>query len=191
MAYDIAIIVLKDEIVVGKKIKIARLPDEDAPCPKGRKLVASGWGLDMSRFSIRSLDKLWAVSKECLEASSCPIMNQDSDLKTTMLCVGDPNNLLNSACNGDSGGMFYIIISNFSSNKILGSVLVTYVCYLITGPITSTSNDGSTTLYGVVSMLGASQTQEMEFTPCQQNLLMVRVSAPRILNWIQDVISKY
>ena len=121
MAYDIAIIVLKDEIVFGKKIKIARLPDEDAPCPKGRKLVASGWGLDMSRFSIRSLDKLWAVSKECLEASSCPIMNQDSDLKTTMLCVGDPNNLLNSACNGDSGGMFYIIISNFSSNKILRS----------------------------------------------------------------------
>ena len=106
MAYDVAIIVLKDEIVFGKKIKIARLPDENAPCPKGRTLVVSGWGLDMSRFLIRSLDKLWAVSKECLEASSCPIMDEDGDFKTTMHCVGDPKNLLNSACSGDSGGMF-------------------------------------------------------------------------------------
>ena len=65
------------------------------------------------------------------------------------------------------------------------------IFYLITGPITSTSDDGSTTLYGVTSMVGASVTKEMEFTTCQANLLMVRVSAPRILNWIKDVISKY
>ena len=60
--------------------------------------------------------------------------------------------------------------------------------YLITGPLTYTSDDGSTTLYGVVSMAGAVET---ESTKCQVNSVMARVSAPRILNWIKDVISKY
>ena len=90
----------------GKKIEIASLPDENARCPKGRRLVVSGWGLDMSRFSIRSLDKLWAVSQECLDASSCPILDERPEMKNTMRCIGDQNNLLNSPCGGDSGGMF-------------------------------------------------------------------------------------
>ena len=110
MAYDIAMIVLKDEILPGKKIKIARLPDEDAPCPKGRRLVVSGWGVDVSRFLIRPLDSLWAVSLECLDPSICRRTAVESDYKYTMLCVGDPNNLLNDACSGDSGGRFIIII---------------------------------------------------------------------------------
>ena len=106
LAYDVAIIVLKDEIVPGNNIKIARLPDKNAPCPKGRRLVVSGWGLDVSRFLIRSQDSLWAVSLECLDDSSCPLMNIHSP-NDTMLCAGDPKNLLNSDCGGDSGGMFY------------------------------------------------------------------------------------
>ena len=110
MAYDIAIIVLKDEILPGKKIKIAHLPDENAPCPKGRRLVVSGWGVDVSRFLIRPLDSLWAVNLECLDPSICRRTAVESDYKYTMLCVGDPNNLLNDACSGDSGGRFFIII---------------------------------------------------------------------------------
>ena len=107
--YDIAVIVLKEEIGPGDKIKIAHLPEENAPCPKGRKLVVSGWGNDMTRFMIRPLDNLWAVSQECLNASSCPNLN-DMNHKTNMLCVGDSENLLNSACHGDSGGMHFDII---------------------------------------------------------------------------------
>ena len=103
--YDIAVIVLKEEIGPGDKIKIARLPEENAPCPKGRKLVVSGWGNDASRGLIRSRDKLWAVSQECINASNCPLMN-DTKPKTNMVCIGDPENLLNSACYGDSGGIF-------------------------------------------------------------------------------------
>ena len=105
--YDIAVIVLKDEIVPGDKIKVAHLPEENAPpCPNGRKLVVSGWGMDASRLFIRSRDNLWAVSQECINASSCPAMN-DTISKTNMICIGDPENLLNSPCNADSGGMFY------------------------------------------------------------------------------------
>ena len=117
LAYDIAVIVLKDEIVPGRKIKIARLPDENVPCPKGKRLVVSGWGGDVSRYLVRSEDSLWAVSQECLDASSCPILNTLSP-KTTMFCVGDPNNLLNSACGGDSGGMFLSGSQIFSSINI-------------------------------------------------------------------------
>ena len=103
--YDIAVVLLKDEIVLGDTIEIARLPEENAPCPKGRKLVVSGWGRDVSQGLIRSRDKLWAVSQECINASSCPLMNETNP-KTNMLCIGDPENLLNSACYGDSGGIF-------------------------------------------------------------------------------------
>ena len=60
---------------------------------------------------------------------------------------------------------------------------------MITGPLTYTSDDGKTTLYGVVSMGGAEE--ETEFSQCQVNSLMVRVSGPRILPWIKDVIRKY
>ena len=103
--YDIAVIVLKEEIGPGDKIKIAHLPEENAPCPKGRKLVVSGWGNDASRDLIRSRDKLWAVSQECINASSCPLMNETNP-KTNMICIGDPEDLLNSASYGDSGGIF-------------------------------------------------------------------------------------
>ena len=106
LAYDIAVIVLKDEIVPGRYVKIARLPDENVPCPKGKRLVVSGWGGDVSRYLVRSEDSLWAVSQECLGASSCPILNVLNP-NTTMVCVGDPKNILNSACGGDSGGMFF------------------------------------------------------------------------------------
>ena len=56
------------------------------------------------------------------------------------------------------------------------------------GPITYTSEDGITTLYGVVSKLGAIPT---DFNVCQTNTLMVRVSATGILKWIKTIISKY
>ena len=106
--YDVAIIVLKDEIVPGDKIKIAHLPKQNAPCPKGERLVVSGWGRDMARFGIRSQDKLWALSQDCLDDSSCPALD-DMVPKSNMICIGDQENLLNSACYGDSGGTFYHI----------------------------------------------------------------------------------
>ena len=92
--------------MLGDTIEIARLPEENAPCPNGKRLVVSGWGKDMTRYMIRSRDNLWAVSQECLNASSCPNLN-DMNPKTNMLCVGDSENLLNSACHGDSGGMHF------------------------------------------------------------------------------------
>ena len=103
---------MKDEIVLGDTIEIARLPEENAPCPNGKRLVVSGWGKDMTRYMIRSQDNLWAVSQECLNASSCPYLN-DMSPKTNMLCIGDSENSLNSACMGDSGGIFMTILDHF------------------------------------------------------------------------------
>ena len=130
MQYDIAVIVLKNQIVPGQNIKAARLPDEDAPCPKGRRLVLSGWGTDVSRFLIRSQDSLWAVSQECLNASSCPLMN-DLNFTTNTLCVGDPENLLNGGCGGDSGGTFLSECPSFSSIDIFIILSSIYICIYI------------------------------------------------------------
>ena len=67
-----------------------------------------------------------------------------------------------------------------------------YIYIYIIGPLTYTSDDGRTTLYGVVSMGGGANDDEDYFPNiCQEHSLMVRVSAPRILNWIKDIISKY
>ena len=127
--YDIAVILLKDEIVPGDTIEIARLPEENAPCPNGKRLIVSGWGKDMTRYMIRPLDNLWAVSQECLNASSCPFLN-DMDPKTNMLCIGDSENSLNSACMGDSGGIFYGNLRLF-----LVAIMFSYNLFLQMSPI--------------------------------------------------------
>ena len=103
--YDIGVIVLKDKVVLGDKIKVASLSEENESCPTGKHLVVSGWGQDVTR-PLRSLDKLWAVGVKCLDPSSCPRLN-DMNPKTNMICAGDPERLLSSACYGDSGGMLY------------------------------------------------------------------------------------
>ena len=88
----------------SETIKIANLPKVNEPCPKGRFLVVSGWGSDATR-PFRPNDNLWAVSQKCMNDSSCPRLN-DMNPKTNLLCVGDLQNKLNSACYGDSGGIF-------------------------------------------------------------------------------------
>ena len=104
-AYDIAVIVLKPKVVLSSKIKIANLPKEDSPCPKGRSLVTSGWGADFTR-PFRPRNNLWAVMQECFNVSSCPV-SKDYVPRSHFLCVGDPENILNSDCFGDSGGKCY------------------------------------------------------------------------------------
>ena len=104
-AYDIAVIILKTKVVLGAKIQIANLPKEDSPCPKGRSLVNSGWGADLTR-PFRPRNNLWAVMQECFNVSSCPV-SKDYVPRSHFLCVGDPENILNSDCFGDSGGKCY------------------------------------------------------------------------------------
>ena len=96
---------MKDKVELGEKIKVASLPEPNESCPTGKHLVVSGWGQDVTR-PLRSLDKLWAVGLKCLDPSSCPRLN-DMNPKTNMICAGDPERLLSSACYGDSGGMLY------------------------------------------------------------------------------------
>ena len=111
LSYDLAIMVLKEKVVLSKNIQLAYLPEENAPCPKGRSLILSGWGDDKSR-PYRSLRYLWAVKQECLNITECPYYIGKEDV---MLCVGDSENSLNSGCNGDSGGkvVFYFTYRYF------------------------------------------------------------------------------
>ena len=101
-AYDMAVIVLKDNLVLSRSIQLANLPKINEPCPSGRNLVLSGWGEDIMR-PYRSQSNLWAVVQECLNMSSCPRVI-DMYPETNFLCIGDSENSLNSGCFGDSGG---------------------------------------------------------------------------------------
>ena len=97
--FDIAILVLEEEIVPNEYIKIVNLPEADAACPKGKKLIVSGWGLDGHNRTKHN--QLWAVYQECLPLDRCVISEEQ---KGQLLCVGDSEQPRNSACMGDSGG---------------------------------------------------------------------------------------
>ena len=94
-------------MITNNNIQIANLPEEDAPCPPKKSLILSGWGRDVYNLS-RSLDKLWAVKQQCLNVTEeCTLFEGDPSL---VLCMGDKEQTLNSGCNGDSGGIFILII---------------------------------------------------------------------------------
>ena len=57
---------------------------------------------------------------------------------------------------------------------------------LIEGSLTHTSEDGKTTLYGIPQSQGKAGPVR-----CQTAQLMIRVSEPGTLHWIQDKINKY
>ena len=64
-----------------------------------------------------------------------------------------------------------------------------YVYNFQTGPMAYTSQDGTTTVYGVVSGPGEGKSTVEE--TCQTSTLMIRVSEPSLLNWIKAIIEKY
>ena len=104
--FDIAILVLEEEIVPNEYVKIVNLPEPDAPCPKGMKLIVSGWGFDGHKTNWTTEtevkhNRLWAVYQECLSLDRCATSEEQ---KGQLLCVGDSENPRNSACMGDSGG---------------------------------------------------------------------------------------
>ena len=70
--------------------------------------------------------------------------------------------------------------------KILNDIL--YIMFLNTGPITYTSQEGTTTLHGVVAMMGDVHADD---TYCQVNIAMISLSAPKISSWIKTILSKY
>ena len=104
--FDIAILVLEEEIVPNEYVQIVNLPEADAACPKGKKLIVSGWGYDGHTMNITTEtavkhNRLWAVYQECLPLDRC---TTSEETKGQLLCVGDSEQPRNSACVGDSGG---------------------------------------------------------------------------------------
>ena len=88
------------------------------------------------------------------------------------------------------GVYFYHNLKNVSSNDIFNEILndILYIMFLNTGPITYTSQEGTTTLHGVVAMMGDLHADD---TYCQVNIAMISLSAPKISSWIKTILSKY
>ena len=104
--HDVAILVLETPVVLTKNVEIALLPKSDETCPKGKNLVASGWGNTIiwksQNHAVRRTNYfLWAVKQQCFDIDKCDAYSGD---KEAALCVGDLNEPRNSAYHGDSGG---------------------------------------------------------------------------------------
>ena len=123
---DYQILVLEEEVEINKNVQIANLPNPESKCPE--VLEVCGWGDDnFNKTTPTEPDKLMCINQTCRPLSNCPVKNQLQGFK---LCASypdkPPNNWLNSACHGDSGG-----------------------------PLFHTDENGLTTIYGVVSGPGA------------------------------------
>ena len=94
--------VLKEKAIPSSTVQVANLPESNASCPKGKSLILSGWGTDITR-PYRSLGYLWAVKQECLNMTECPAYGL-SRAEGAMICVGDKEESRNGGCYGDSGG---------------------------------------------------------------------------------------
>ena len=63
--------------------------------------------------------------------------------------------------------------------------MLRYISFEIEGPMTYTSAEGKTTLYGVVHGQGTNE------AACGISSLLIRVSAPEILRWIKLKIKEH
>ena len=104
---DLAILVLKTPASLSENVKIAHLPEPDAPCPSGKNLIVSGWGRRLvwvGPNAVKAIKNrfLWAVKQECVDIDRCDAYQGD---KKAALCVGDLSEPRNSAFVGDSGGI--------------------------------------------------------------------------------------
>ena len=80
-------------------------------------------------------------------------------------------------------GVSVIVTVNSSTNYIIYGfwqyLMLIYISFQIEGPMTYTSAEGKTTLYGVVHGQGTNEAS------CGISSLLIRVSAPEILRWIK------
>ena len=103
--YDIAIVELDGVAQIRQcstcyGATVINLPKKDAPCPSGKELLFTGWGVDRYRKQDMPISRLlgtkflFAIDLKCKSESSQPPV-----LYTTNV----PENR-NSPCNRDSGG---------------------------------------------------------------------------------------
>ena len=104
-------LVLERDATLNKMVQIAKLPEEDSPCPKDY-VISSGWGETWKEDVPHPLAisyqpiTLTVVRQMCLDATlKCPKFTKESNI----LCAGDPITPSNSPCNEDDGGTKDII----------------------------------------------------------------------------------
>ena len=94
-------------------IKLVNLPEPGQDCRspgspmKGKVLDVTGWGQDKTNTNHNGA--LWTVKQECLPDKLCASSETQfrfGVLPEIQLCIGDTENLANTGCQGDSGGMY-------------------------------------------------------------------------------------
>ena len=126
---DYEILVLEKSVELNEYVQIPNPPKPGSECPE--ELEVCGWGDDYyfnqtNANQPKDVNKLMCIDQIHRPSSSCPFQNQLPEFKLCASYPGEPpNDWINSACKGDSGG-----------------------------PLFHTDENGLTTIYGVVSSRG-------------------------------------
>ncbi|XP_055383280.1 trypsin-1-like [Condylostylus longicornis] len=121
---DIALIVLKSNLIYSNKIGSINLPDVNDIFSPGTKVEVSGWGTTNQYFNMLS-NVLKSVEIVIIDLETCNKLNYNEVNENNMLCAGDLNGGKDS-CSGDSGGP--LVTKRDNKTIIVGIVSWGYGC---------------------------------------------------------------
>ncbi|XP_022223200.1 trypsin-1 [Drosophila obscura] len=97
---DIALLQLKDSIVLGTRVQPVRLPDPEQPTLGNSSAVLAGWGLNATGGVVQQ--RLQKVQLQVFSDADCSEHHQ-TQLHSSQICAGVPEGG-RGQCSGDSGG---------------------------------------------------------------------------------------
>ena len=108
-SFDLAMLVLEEEIVLNKKVDIISLPLIHESC-ENLPVNVTGWGIYEPWGYQHSSSKLRNVEISCLSDSICNVYEYSNAFNPrTMICGGSLKYPRKGSCMGDSGGIIYYL----------------------------------------------------------------------------------
>ena len=103
-SFDLAILVLEEELVLSDKVDIVKLPLSNESC-ENLSVDISGWGIYEPWGYQHASSKLRSVEISCLSKSVCNVHKYSNAFNPkTMICGGSLKYPKKGSCIGDSGG---------------------------------------------------------------------------------------
>ena len=112
-SFDLAILVLEEQLVLSDKVDIINLPLSDETC-ENLPANVTGWGIYEPWGYQHTSNQLRSVEISCLSKSVCNVhMYSNAFNPRTMICAGSLNYPRKGSCIGDSGGKNLYSVTKF------------------------------------------------------------------------------
>ncbi|XP_034672099.1 trypsin-1 [Drosophila subobscura] len=115
---DIALLQLKDSVVLGTRVQPVRLPDPEQPTLANSSAVLAGWGLNATGGVVQQ--QLQKVQLQVFSDADCSERHQ-TQLHASQICAGVPEGG-KGQCSGDSGGPLLLVGSDTQIGIVSWSV---------------------------------------------------------------------